>query len=286
MEGARAAFEEALAGFAFADPMLPVYSNVTAGPIASGAEARALCGRQVVSPVRWVDEETRLLADGYGDFREAGPGTVLTGLFKALRPDVDRRPAEITLRTSIGRMTHAAEGKEGDRDRRLAGDRERHRGGVPPRGRGRARFSRNPRDNHGGAGEARRAPRAAPSPGGPWTSTDEEDSARPLEAIIAEAGSGRRARQQRGHHPRRPDLPHAHGGLGRGAARQPDLGVLRLPGRGPGHDEAARGIDRQHLVGQRHHGQRGPDQLRGLEGGTDRLLEEPRPGGRHAAGCA
>jgi [acyl-carrier-protein] S-malonyltransferase len=93
MEGARAAFEEALAGFIFADPVLPVYSNVTAGPIASGAEARALCGRQMVSPVRWVDEETRLVADGYGSFREAGPGTVLTGLFKALRPDVDCRPA-------------------------------------------------------------------------------------------------------------------------------------------------------------------------------------------------
>jgi [acyl-carrier-protein] S-malonyltransferase len=93
MDGARAAFEEALAGFAFADPSLPVYSNVTAGPIASGAEARALCGRQVVSPIRWVDEEARLLADGFGSFREAGPGSVLAGLFKALRPDVDCRPA-------------------------------------------------------------------------------------------------------------------------------------------------------------------------------------------------
>jgi [acyl-carrier-protein] S-malonyltransferase len=93
MEGARAAFEEALAGFAFADPILPVYSNVTAGPIATGAEARVLCGRQVISPVRWVDEEARLAADGFVDFREAGPGAVLTGLFKALRPDVDCRPA-------------------------------------------------------------------------------------------------------------------------------------------------------------------------------------------------
>ena len=93
MDGARAAFEEAIAGVAFADPVLPVYSNVTAGPIGSGAEARALCGRQVVSPVRWVDEETRLLADGFAEFREAGPGTVLAGLFKALNPGVDCRPA-------------------------------------------------------------------------------------------------------------------------------------------------------------------------------------------------
>jgi [acyl-carrier-protein] S-malonyltransferase len=93
MQGARAAFEEAIAGIAFADPVLPVYSNVTAEPIGSGAEARALCGRQVVSPVLWVDEEARLLADGFASFREAGPGTVLTGLFKALTPDVDCRTA-------------------------------------------------------------------------------------------------------------------------------------------------------------------------------------------------
>ena len=93
MDGARAAFEAALAGFTFSDPVLPVYSNVTAAPIGSGAEARALCARQVVSPVRWVDEERRLLADGFTTFREAGPGSVLSGLFKALRADVDCRPA-------------------------------------------------------------------------------------------------------------------------------------------------------------------------------------------------
>lgn len=93
MDGARAAFEGALAGFTFADPILPVYSNVTAAPMGSGAEARELCARQVVSPVRWVDEERRLLADGFASFREAGPGTVLTGLFRALRADVDCRPA-------------------------------------------------------------------------------------------------------------------------------------------------------------------------------------------------
>jgi [acyl-carrier-protein] S-malonyltransferase len=93
MQGARAAFDEAIAGVAFADPVLPVYSNVTAGPIGSGAEARALCGRQVVSPVLWVDEEARLLADGFTSFREAGPGTVLSGLLKALKSDVDCRPA-------------------------------------------------------------------------------------------------------------------------------------------------------------------------------------------------
>jgi [acyl-carrier-protein] S-malonyltransferase len=101
MEAARTGFAEALASFAFADPVLPVYSNVTAGPIASGSEARTLCVRQVVSPVRWTDEEARLLGDGYGTFLEAGPGAVLTGLFKALRPDVDCRPAGTT--EAIGR---------------------------------------------------------------------------------------------------------------------------------------------------------------------------------------
>ncbi len=93
MEGARKTFAEAIAGVAFSDPVLPVYSNVTAEPIGSGVEARGLCGRQVVSPVLWVDEEARLLTDGFTVFREAGPGTVLTGLFKTFKADIDCRAA-------------------------------------------------------------------------------------------------------------------------------------------------------------------------------------------------
>ena len=37
-----------------------------------------------MSTVRWVTVEESLLADGFDRFLETGPGTVLTGLFRAL----------------------------------------------------------------------------------------------------------------------------------------------------------------------------------------------------------
>jgi [acyl-carrier-protein] S-malonyltransferase len=93
MAEARAAFDEALVRFSFADPVTPVYSNVTGKQVATGQEARELCGKQLVSMVRWVDVQESLLRDGCDRFLEAGPGTVLTGLLRALRPQASCAPA-------------------------------------------------------------------------------------------------------------------------------------------------------------------------------------------------
>jgi [acyl-carrier-protein] S-malonyltransferase len=86
MSQARKEFDEALVPFVFSDPRLPVYSNVTGKTIRSGAEAKELCGRLLVSMVRWVSVEESLLGDGFDRFLETGPGTVLAGLFKGLSP--------------------------------------------------------------------------------------------------------------------------------------------------------------------------------------------------------
>jgi [acyl-carrier-protein] S-malonyltransferase len=93
LEQARRGLEEALAKVPFADPKQPVYSNVTGKRISSGEEARRLCVQQVVSTVRWVDEETSILADGFQRCLEVGPGTVLGGLWKAFSRDVPCLPA-------------------------------------------------------------------------------------------------------------------------------------------------------------------------------------------------
>ncbi len=93
---ARRAFDEALAGYAFSDPRVPVYSNVTGSAIRSGEEARRLCGEQIVSPVRWVTVQESLFAEGFDRFFETGPGTVLTGLMKALAPQAACSPAGTT----------------------------------------------------------------------------------------------------------------------------------------------------------------------------------------------
>ncbi len=93
LEEARRGLEEALAGYAFSDPVRPVYSNVTGKRISSGEEARRLCVRQVVSTVLWVEEEKSLLADGFQRCLEVGPGSVLAGLWKAFSKDVPCLPA-------------------------------------------------------------------------------------------------------------------------------------------------------------------------------------------------
>jgi len=106
MVNARRDFDEALAPFAFSSPMIPVYSNVTGKAIATGAEAKSLCGSQLVSTVRWVAVEETLFADGFERFLEAGPGTVLYGLMRALRGDA--RCEQAGTLVSITKATESA----------------------------------------------------------------------------------------------------------------------------------------------------------------------------------
>ena len=82
MQSARDDLAAELEGYRFSDPRKPVYSNVTGAAIASGEEAKRLCAEQLVSTVRWVDVESKVLGDGYEQLLEVGPGKVLSGLLK------------------------------------------------------------------------------------------------------------------------------------------------------------------------------------------------------------
>ncbi len=86
-------FKELLADVRFNDPVIAFYSNVTGGRVSSGEELRQLAAEQIISPVRWMDEEQAILADGYGRLVEAGPGTVLAGLWKSAGSDLVVAPA-------------------------------------------------------------------------------------------------------------------------------------------------------------------------------------------------
>jgi [acyl-carrier-protein] S-malonyltransferase len=88
LKEAAAGLEEFLASINFSDPRKAVYSNVTGKRYTSGQEAKENCVRQVVSMVRWVDEEESLVADGYTRFLEVGPGSVLSGLWKAFNREL------------------------------------------------------------------------------------------------------------------------------------------------------------------------------------------------------
>lgn len=89
MEVAAPGLTAALDQSAPSEPRFPVYANVTAEPVTSGARARALLLQQLTSPVRWTDE-VRALAGRYPDalYVEMGPGAVLTGLVKKIAPGV------------------------------------------------------------------------------------------------------------------------------------------------------------------------------------------------------
>ncbi|HUG37331.1 MAG TPA: ACP S-malonyltransferase [Candidatus Limnocylindrales bacterium] len=80
MEPAAARLRERLEAVDFRDPSYPVVSNVTAEPVTSGTEARALLVQQVTSPVRWSASIAAMLASGVDRFIEIGPGKVLSTL--------------------------------------------------------------------------------------------------------------------------------------------------------------------------------------------------------------
>jgi [acyl-carrier-protein] S-malonyltransferase len=88
MEPAQAGLGTALGAATWATPAWPVYSNVTAAPVADTATASELLLRQLTSPVRWV-AVIQAMAAAYpsGTFVEMGPGNVLTGLLKRLAPN-------------------------------------------------------------------------------------------------------------------------------------------------------------------------------------------------------
>jgi len=86
-------FKEFIADVAFADPKLDFFSNVTGGKVGSGAELKSLAAEQIISPVRWIDEQKAILDAGFSRCLEAGPGTVLGGLWKSASAEVPCLPA-------------------------------------------------------------------------------------------------------------------------------------------------------------------------------------------------
>ena len=66
----------------------PVYANVTAKPVTAKDEIKKLLFEQVTSPVRWEETIVNMIADGFDEFYEIGPGKVLQGLVKRINPEV------------------------------------------------------------------------------------------------------------------------------------------------------------------------------------------------------
>jgi [acyl-carrier-protein] S-malonyltransferase len=88
MQSAKDLLYEVLNTTHFYDARFPVYANVTAKPVTKKDEIKNLLHEQVTSPVRWEETIKNMIADGFDEFYEIGPGKVLQGLVKRINPDV------------------------------------------------------------------------------------------------------------------------------------------------------------------------------------------------------
>lgn len=89
MESAYEKFSDVLLEVQMQLPELPVISNVTGLEVKTLPEIRQTVQDQITSTVRWADCMERLFGLGCELFIELGPGSVLAGLLKRIRKDVD-----------------------------------------------------------------------------------------------------------------------------------------------------------------------------------------------------
>lgn len=88
MQPAADAMRTALGEAALRAPLVPVYANVTAAPVADPDTIRALLVEQVTGMVRWRETVAAMAEAGVERFVEFG-GKVLTPMVKRITPDVE-----------------------------------------------------------------------------------------------------------------------------------------------------------------------------------------------------
>jgi [acyl-carrier-protein] S-malonyltransferase len=86
MQPAADAMAEALAQANLSAPLVPVYANVTAAPIADAATIKRLLVEQVTGRVRWRESVIAMFEAGVADYVEFG-GKVLAPMVKRSAPD-------------------------------------------------------------------------------------------------------------------------------------------------------------------------------------------------------
>lgn len=89
MEPAREELAAAIEATQFAQPICPVYQNVTATAVSDPNEIKKNLITQLTAPVRWTQSVQQMIADGASSFTEVGPGKVLVGLVNKINRDVE-----------------------------------------------------------------------------------------------------------------------------------------------------------------------------------------------------
>ena len=77
----------------FAQPICPVYQNVTAAAVEDPAAIKRNLLAQLTAPVRWTQSVQQMIQDGATHFIEVGPGNVLQGLVKKINREAQTEKA-------------------------------------------------------------------------------------------------------------------------------------------------------------------------------------------------
>ncbi len=85
----------ALAEVHMQSPKVIVVFNVDAQPHDDPEEIRRLMVEQIVNPVRWEESMRYLLAQGFDQFYEVGPGRVLRGLLRRIARKVECQSVDV-----------------------------------------------------------------------------------------------------------------------------------------------------------------------------------------------
>lgn len=88
LSGAGEKLGEELEHVTLQDFTIPYVANVTADYVTDKAPVKELLKQQVSSSVRWQQTIERLIADGYDEFVEIGPGRTLSGFMRKINRDV------------------------------------------------------------------------------------------------------------------------------------------------------------------------------------------------------
>jgi [acyl-carrier-protein] S-malonyltransferase len=89
MESARVELAAAIHSTTFNKPICPIYQNVNAQGVTNPDIIKENLISQLTSPVRWTQIMQNMIADGASTFIEVGPGTVLQGLVKKVKADIE-----------------------------------------------------------------------------------------------------------------------------------------------------------------------------------------------------
>lgn len=86
MEPAIGRLRNAIAGFTFNKPSIPVVANVTAQPLVDLEAIKEELVSQIVHCIMWQQSVENMIARGVTTFFEMGPGEILTRLIKRISP--------------------------------------------------------------------------------------------------------------------------------------------------------------------------------------------------------